>query len=470
MAHLLISAAHKSSGKTTVTTGICAALNQRGRRVQPFKKGPDYIDPMWLAQASGRACFNLDFHTMAKGEIQALFQQHSADADIAIVEGNKGLFDGVDLDGSNSNASLAKLLKSPVVLVIDARGMTRGIAPLLLGYQAFDPETRIAGVIINKLGGVRHERKLRDIVEHYTDIPLLGAVHQDNALEISERHLGLIPSNESRQARTQIQRLADAMAAQVDLDALTQIAASAPGHNNARLLRSRPNIGRRLRIGIARDAAFGFYYASDLEALENAGAELVFVDTLHDKQLPAVDGLFIGGGFPETQAAALEKNRSLREQIRHAIEGGLPTYAECGGMMYLSRSIHWQGRRHAMVGVIEADAVMHERPQGRGYMVLKETGRGLWPGLDGEREIRRQAHEFHYSGLENLAQHYDFAYEVQRGHGITGKHDGLVYKNMMANYAHLRDVNAHHWAERFVSFVAEVKYRNQSLTQTATAS
>ena len=196
MARLLVSAAHKSSGKTMVSIGLCAALSARGLQVQPFKKGPDYIDPMWLGQASGRPCYNLDPYLMSPQQIQQLFAQHDALADISVVEGNKGLYDGLALDGSNSNAALAHLLDLPVVLVIDARGMTRGIAPLILGYQAFDRNIRIAGVILNQLGGSRHEAKLRAVIEHYTDVAVLGAIAHDPLLEVNERHLGLMPSHE----------------------------------------------------------------------------------------------------------------------------------------------------------------------------------------------------------------------------------------------------------------------------------
>ena len=191
MSRLLISAAHKSSGKTTVSLGLCAALAERGLAVQPFKKGPDYIDPMWLGKAAGRPCYNLDFYCMSHAEILTTVGHYSASANIALIEGNKGLYDGLDLDGSNSNAALARLTRTPVILVLDARGMTRGIAPLILGYQAFDPEVHIAGVILNQLGGSRHEAKLRAVIEHYTDIPVIGGVHRDKSMEIAERHLGL---------------------------------------------------------------------------------------------------------------------------------------------------------------------------------------------------------------------------------------------------------------------------------------
>jgi cobyrinic acid a,c-diamide synthase len=424
--------------------------------VQPFKKGPDYIDPMWLSAASGRACRNLDFYMMGHDEIRDTFMRYAAGADVCLVEGNKGLYDGLDLDGSNSNAALAKLLQLPVVLVIDARGMTRGIAPLILGYQAFDRDINIAGVILNNLGGARHEAKLRAVIEHYTEVPVLGAVHHAPQLEIKERHLGLMPSNESAEAARTIEQIGERVAAQVDLDALLRVAASAPPLPAAKENVVAAAKGTKVRIGIARDQAFGFYYADDLEAMQSAGAELVPFDTLRDAHLPDVDGLFIGGGFPELFTAELEANASLRAEISQAIESGLPTYAECGGLMYLTRSITWQGRTHAMVGVIPGDVVMHGKPVGRGYVRLQETAATPWPdsGVGGTREIR--AHEFHYSSLENLPPATTFAFRVLRGHGVDGKHDGIVYKNMLASYCHLRSLQGHNWAARFVAHVRKV--------------
>ena len=452
MSRLLISAAHKSSGKTTVSLGLCAALAARGLAVQPFKKGPDYIDPMWLGRAAGRPCHNLDFHCMSHAEILSSVGQHAGNADIALIEGNKGLYDGLDLDGSNSNAALAKLTQTPVVLVLDARGMTRGIAPLILGNQAFDPEVNIAGVILNQLGGSRHEAKLRAVIEHYTDIPVIGGVHRDRTLEIVERHLGLIPSNEADTADTKIATIRTLIEQQVDLDRLLAVAGNTPLSYTP--LPVATTAGKPpVRIGIARDAAFGFYYPDDLDALQQAGAELVAFDTLRDPRLPAVDGLFIGGGFPESRMRELELNTALRSNIRAAIESGMPAYAECGGLMYLSRSLSWRGERCEMVGVIPADCVMHERPQGRGYVRLQETRHAPWP--PGPQAHEFAAHEFHYSALENLPDTVQFAYEVIRGSGIDGRHDGIVLHRLLACYSHMRDTAQHHWAGRFVEFVRQ---------------
>ena len=264
MPYFLISAAHKSSGKTTLSIGLAASFAARGLSVQTFKKGPDYIDPLWLSAASGRACRNLDFFTMQRHEIEQEFSRFMGQRDLGIIEGNKGLYDGLDLDGGNSNAALAALLQAPVLLVIDARGMTRGIAPLILGYQAFDSNIKIAGVILNKVGGSRHEGKLRRVIEHYTDVPVVGAVHHASSLQIDERHLGLMPSNEVDQAREKIRVLGEAVSSQVDLDQILKIAADVPAMPAPTAGDVVASVASNVRIGYPRDRAFGFYYPGDL--------------------------------------------------------------------------------------------------------------------------------------------------------------------------------------------------------------
>ena len=464
MAHLFIAAAHKSSGKTSVAVGLTAALVKRGLTVQPFKKGPDYIDPVWLARAAGRACYNLDFFTQSAPEILATFNRESHDADISVIEGNKGLFDGLDVQGADSNAALARMLSAPVVLAIDTSGMTRGIAPLLRGYLDFDPDVDIRGVILNKVGGARHESKLRAALERYTDAEVLGAIGRDAGLEIPERHLGLIPANEvdrAGMADAMIARLADAVSAGVDLDRIISIAGSAAGKIEpvTRPRQLRPEVRPDVRIAIARDAAFGFYYPDDLEAFADAGAELVAFDTLNDAQLPEVDGLFIGGGFPETQLEALSANLSLLAEIRQALAAGMPAYAECGGLMYLARSIRWHGETRNMAGAVPADVIVGSRPQGRGYMVLEETGKSPWPPLSAGQDAVTPsipAHEFHYARLENMPDDLNYAYRVVRGAGIDGHHDGIVIGNLLAGFAHHRNTEANPWVKRFVNFVREI--------------
>ena len=457
MHRFLISAAHKSSGKTTLSIGLAAALRARGLTVQPFKKGPDYIDPLWLGRAAGRGCRNLDFFLSAHDEIQAQFT-HGHDADICLVEGNKGLYDGLALDGSNSNAALARLLDLPVFLVLDARGQTRGLAPLILGYQAFDPNIRIAGVILNRLGGSRHEAKLRAVVEHYTDVPVIGAVHEDAQLAVVERHLGLMPANEAAQAEQTIAAIAGRVARQVDLDRLLAISATTvplpppPAQDVAN--------GTPIRVAIARDAAFGFYYTDDLDALVAAGAELKPFDTLRDTQLPPCDALFIGGGFPESFLDELFANTALRSNIRTAIENGLPAYAECGGLMYLAQSITWQGKTRAMVGAIAGDIHMQEKPVGRGYVIIEPTSAHPWCRQKSRSASADfchplHAHEFHYSEIRGLPADTRYAYTVQRGHGVDGTNDGILRHNLLASYTHLRDTVGCRWPARFIQYARD---------------
>jgi cobyrinic acid a,c-diamide synthase len=461
MHRFLVSAAHKSSGKTTVSIGLAAALRARGYTVQPFKKGPDYIDPLWLGLAAGRSCRNLDFFLSPNEEITAQFACAGHDAQICLVEGNKGLYDGLALDGANSNAALAKLLGLPVILVIDARGMTRGIAPLILGYQAFDRDIRIAGVILNRLGGGRHEGKLRAVIEHYTDVPVLGAIHEDKRLALVERHLGLMPANETHAAERQIAQIAERVAAQVDIDRLLAVS-----HTDLALpcpLPARPATDPPLRVAIARDDAFGFYYADDLDALVAAGAELLPFNALRDPHLPRCDALFIGGGFPECFLDALEANHTLRADILEAIAAGLPTYAECGGLMYLAKSISWQGKTRHMVGAIPGDVTMHEKPVGRGYVLLEPSAEHPWPGA---KATTLPAHEFHYSSLDNLPATTRYAYAVKRGHGVDGQRDGIVINNLLASYTHLRATAGCDWPARFIRFARH--YRQSEKSQEST--
>lgn len=462
MARVLIAATHKSSGKTTVTLGLARALREAGLVVQTFKKGPDYIDPMWHARATGRPSYNLDFNTQSGAEICDMLAAKSAGTDISFIEANMGLYDGVDIEGRDGNAALAKLIGTPVVLVVDTEGMTRGIAPLLLGYRVFDPEVHIAGVVLNRVAGARHEAKLRAAVERYTEMPVIGVLPREQALMLPERHLGLTTPAETDAVEMFIAKIAARVAERFNLEILKNIARMAMPLSSPRLPAPAMTVagtGGVVRIAIARDGAFGFYYPDDLEAMQHAGAELVFFDTMRDRDLPAADGLFIGGGFPETHLTALEANATLRSAIRSAIEAGLPTYAECGGLMYLSRAIRWGARRAEMVGVIDAEAVMHERPQGRGQIAITETAAFPWPAVPGGAPSIAgvTAHEFHHAALVDLPADTKFGFNMQRGTGIDGRHDGVIVHNALACFAHQRASAANPWIARFIAFVRQVK-------------
>ena len=457
MPRLFISATRKSSGKTTVALGLCAAFKQRGLQVRPFKKGPDYIDPMWLSRAADSPCINLDFNTMHEPEIRTAYHRHAHTGDLAVIEGNKGLYDGLDPEGGDSNAALAKLLDAPVVLVLDASGMTRGVAPLVLGYQAFDREVRIAGVILNNVGGTRHESKLRAALERYTDLAVVGALHFNRELQIAQRHLGLATCADTAEAAAIVRNIAAAVTAQVDVDAIKIIAEQAAPLALPNLpppdLSPPATQPEPIKIGIARDAAFGFYYADDLRAFAAHGAQLIPFDTINDRALPDVHALFIGGGFPEVHAEALSNNHSMRAEVKHFVERGKPVYAECGGLMYLTQSLSWSGATYPMAGAIAGRVEMNERPAGRGYVVLEETGAGLWQENEPGNGATIHAHEFHYSKITGLPPDSRFAYRVKRGDGIDGKFDGLVYRNTLANYSHFRNTEDNPWVARFVEFV-----------------
>ncbi|MHB1390500.1 MAG: cobyrinate a,c-diamide synthase [Thermoleophilia bacterium] len=444
---IVVSAPHRSSGKTTLSIGLCAALVRSGISVQPFKKGPDFIDPMWLTAAAGRDCRNLDLFMMGEEAIQGSFQRGAAGADISLVEGNMGLYDSTDLEGKGSTADMARSLKAPVILVVTTRNLTRSVAPLLLGFQQFEPDIDIAGVILNKVSGPRHESKLRAAIERYTDLEVLGALRRHPEAGIIQRHLGLKPAREELGAASVISTIADIIEDAVDLDRIRQIAATAPSLEPLKLHQVRiPDA--TVRLGVARDAAFTFYYPENLEALAEAGAKLVPFSPLSDGGLPEVDGLFIGGGFPEVFMEELEANTGLRAAIRAAIEQGMPVYAECGGLMYLSRAMTWEGQSREMVGALPCDIVMHEKPRGHGYMKLRATGAGDWFS----EGLKLRGHEFHYSEVVNLGD-VRFAYRVERGSGVDGEHDGILHRNVLASYTHLHSLGSPGWAEGFVDFV-----------------
>ncbi|RLA28391.1 MAG: cobyrinic acid a,c-diamide synthase, partial [Gammaproteobacteria bacterium] len=331
--------------------------------------------------------------------------------------------------------------------------------PLIKGYLDFDPEINICGVILNKVGGARHEGKLRAALERYTDVEVLGAIGRDRALEIPERHLGLIPANENSSADAMITRLSDAVSNGIDINRLIELASAAKvSAAKPATIANVDNPIPDVRIAIARDAAFGFYYHDDLAAFAKAGAELVPFDTLKDSHLPDVDGLFIGGGFPETHLSALAANEDLLTNIREALASGMPAYAECGGLMYLAQSIRWNDEKLDMVGAVPGDVVVEDRPQGRGYVTLEETGKRPWsPATNAQNDSGNtiSAHEFHYARLENLPDNLDYAFRVKRGSGIDGQHDGLITGNLLAGFAHHRNTVGNPWVGQFVAFVRE---------------
>ena len=462
---LLISSPQGRSGKTIVTVGLCDVLKRQGFSVQPFKKGPDYIDPSWLTVAAGRSCRNLDLFLIPKDRLFLSFQRNCEGVNFAIVEGAMGLYDGLDFQGTT--AEIARLLNIPILLVVNTTRMTGSIAAMVTGYQHFQKGIQIAGVVLNYVSGSRHEKKLRDAVEQYCGIPVVGSIPKDQDLRIMERHLGLIPSSESGEAELLVERIGRKLESRLDLDQILKIARNSKRSETPSLLLKKRNtkkspipLGERdrvrvtagtkkVRIGIVRDRAFNFYYPENLESLMNEGAELIFINSLRDR-LPKIDGLYIGGGFPEFFLKELASNRGLRRDIAGAVEEGLPVYAECAGLMYLCQSISWQNKSYEMVGVIPSEVQLSDRPEGHGYAVAKVVNEN--PFLSVGLTIR--GHEFHHSSLLNLDD-LQFAYQIQRGQGIAGKWDGIIYKNLFASYIHLHALGTPEWAKGFISLAKE---------------
>lgn len=419
----------------------------RGLAVQPFKKGPDYIDPSWLSAAAERPCRNLDLFMMSQEAALGSFQRWSAEADVSIIEGAMGLYDGVDLAGSGSTAQLARLLGAPVILVVNVTRMTRSVAALVSGYQSFEPGVNIAGVILNNVATGRHESMLAHAIKQYCKIPVLGCLPKAGRATIAERHLGLVPQGEAPPLAEKVAETRELVESSVDVDAVVRIANDAPALPPP--AESAPSLPcASVRVGVIRDQAFSFYYPDNLEALEQAGAELVHINALEDSHLPAISGLYIGGGFPELFAGRLEANDQLRREIALAIDEGLPVYAECAGLLYLARGLRWGEHTFNMVGALPINVSFTARPQGHGYV----AGQVLGENPFFEMGQRLRGHEFHYGRVENAGD-LPMAYGLERGQGIGGKRDGIVFKNVLAGFTHLHALGDLAWGERVVSAI-----------------
>ncbi|MBE0583404.1 MAG: cobyrinate a,c-diamide synthase [Desulfofustis sp.] len=437
------------SGKSVVSVGLTAAWRSAGRAVAPFKKGPDYIDAGWLQCAAGRNCYNLDPYLVSREVIQASFRQRSAGADLALVEGNRGLFDGVTADGGYSTAELAILLDLPVLLVIDCTKTTRTIAALVLGCQKFDERIRLAGVVLNKVATERQRRIITEAVEGTTGVPVLGSVPRLGRDIFPMRHLGMIPYQEYDGTAQALEMLARTARESIDLErveAVMQPLSPPAGEETIDLL-SLPE-HRDVRIGILQDAAFQFYYPENLFALRRCGAELVPINALADPGLPPLDGLYIGGGFPETSASELAVNGSFRASVRAAAEAGLPIYAECGGLIYLGTSILLEDGEYPLVGLFPVRFGMAGKPQAHGYSIFSVEGDNpFYP-----QGLQVKGHEFRYSTiLEWPGDPQELVVRMERGTGFMEGRDGLVFRNVLALYTHVHAEGTPAWAEGFVA-------------------
>lgn len=433
------------SGKSVVSVGLIAALRNRGRGVAAFKKGPDYIDAGWMSKAAGQPCYNLDPYLMSPEAITSSFREHIHGNAYAVVEGNRGLFDGVNAQGEFSTAELAQLLELPVLLVVNCSKTTRTVAALVLGCQAFDPRMRVAGVILNQIANPRHESVIRQSLELYTDVPVMGTMPRLRQDIFPMRHLGVTPHQEYAQATEAVERLAALAETHFDLDAIIMRMRDTlplPGP------KSSPGKAQ-VTIGVLRDAAFQFYYEDNLEALVKAGANLVMIDALHAPALPdGLDGLYIGGGFPETSAQQLADNESFRHSVRTQIDAGLPVYAECGGLIFLGRSIILEGREYPLAGVFPVTFGIGAKPQAHGYSTfVVEQENPFYPV-----GTRIKGHEFRYSLVKDWEGNtHDLALRMERGTGFVEGRDGLMNNNTLALYTHVMAAGTPQWVTGFIT-------------------
>jgi cobyrinic acid a,c-diamide synthase len=450
------------SGKSVATVGLIGALKKMGR-VVPFKKGPDYIDAGWMSIAAGVPCYNLDPYLMSNESIATSYLQHGKGADFIVIEGNRGLYDGVNADGGYSTAELALQLDLPVLLVVNCAKVTRTVAAMVLGCRGMSPKLRLRGVILNEIATPRHESIVRQSVEKYSGLPVVGVIPRMKTDIFPMRHLGVTPYQESDATDQVVADLASLVEDNFDLGEI--ISLTRPGkkpetrgqrtEDREQGLVGQVTGGRwqggkvkkqksEIKIGVLRDAAFQFYYEENLEALQRLGAELIMINALHAAALPDdLQGLYIGGGFPETSVRSLADNKTFRESVRRAAEDGLPVYAECGGLIFLGRSFVIDGERFPLTGVFPVDFGLAKKPQAHGYSIFTvERGNPFYPV-----GTRVKGHEFRYSTVDQWDGGLDeLCLNMERGTGFLGSRDGLQKNNVLALYTHVLDSGTPQWA------------------------
>lgn len=451
---IIIAGTQSGVGKTTIVTGLLAAIKQQGLNVQSYKVGPDYIDPGYHQLASGKVAHNLDTWLVPTDKVVPIFAKTAAGNDLVIVEGVMGLYDG-GRQGVSSTAAIAKLLKAPVILVIDAKSMGESAAAIALGYKMYDQDVNLAGVIINRLGSMTHQQMVTEALERI-GIPVLGCIYRNQALTMPERHLGLTPVTEHN-AHDMIADLCMQISKQVDIEKIISIGNNAPelcistDHSNTAL-----PLEPIVRIGVAQDEAFSFYYPESLDVLLKMGAEIVPFSPINDKKLPRVDGLLFGGGFPEMFVDQLADNSSMRQSIYDAHTAGMPIYAECGGFMYLTKKIiDFDGKEYEMTGAIPASCSMQSKLQTVGYVEATALADNVLCAA-GDR-IR--GHEFHFSLMNNEDSSIPFpwAFEFKKARTGAVYPGGYAHGNLLASYLHMHFAGNEQAAGRFINKCSEFK-------------
>ncbi len=455
ISRLLIAGTHSGVGKTTVTLGLLQAFLRQGKTVQPFKVGPDYIDPGYHSSLSDRPCRNLDGWLIPREELTQLFQRACLGANLALIEGVMGLYDGIGATGEEgSTAQLAKILGCPVLLVLDASALSRSAAAIVRGMVEFDRQVRIVGCFLNRVGGPSHYRLVKEGIERFAKIPVVGYLPKDDRLRLPERHLGLVPSTEERGWQKILGPLAARFREGVDLKAIER---GARHQNRETFIKKTQNSAwhqsqictrYRVPIAVAMDEAFHFYYPENLDLLGELGAEVVPFSPLKDRSLPAgVAALYLGGGFPEEYAAELSRNQNLFAQMRQWVKRGIPTYAECGGLMVLTQAIvNGKGKRFPMIGLLPGSVRMTDRLQNFGYKQV----RAIRPTVLARKGEMARGHEFHHSVWE-VSRKVLGAYEVASPNGGNSRREGYFQRNLLASYIHLHFLSRPRWAQRFVT-------------------
>jgi len=433
---ILIAGTNSGVGKTTIALGLMSVLVEKGYSVQGFKVGPDYIDPSHQMAVTGRHSRNLDTWLMNRDVCLELFERALAGSNIAVIEGVMGLYDGC-LDGSESGstAHLAKILDVPTILIMDAKGMSRSAGAIVLGYKNFDREVKIQGVIVNRVKSERHYASLKKSIEENCSIPVLGYLPFDEAIILPERHMGLIPSVEQEFSKSAYQKIGDMLSATVDIDKLISIAYASGGLPMFEKMVFNKIKGKfHFRIAVAVDEAFNFYYQDNLDLLEAYGVELTYFSPMYDKYLPAdINGLYIGGGFPELHAALLASNSTMKESIRKAHKNGVVIYGECGGMMYLlEQMVDFKKKTHDMCGIIKGTTRMENRRQGLGYITVQAVNDNLLC----KKGAMFNAHEFHWSSL-HVPEGTPYAYTISKCDDKKPRKDGLFVDRLLGSYAHV---------------------------------
>ncbi|MBI5739157.1 MAG: cobyrinate a,c-diamide synthase [Nitrospirae bacterium] len=505
---IVVSGLRGGSGKTILSLCLVTRLKSSGYKVTTFKKGPDYIDAGWLAKASGAPCYNLDLFMMSPEQAKQSFLAHAIEGQgsgvkgqeetcintlapcplplaphIAVIEGNRGLYDGMDHEGTYSTAELAKLLKAPVIITVDCTKATNTIAAVVLGCQMMDTKVHIGGIVLNQIATARQEALIRKAVEGRCNVPVVGAVPRLKKDPFPERHMGLTPFQEHLDVEKSLDEVAEIGEKYIDVDAVLKIANEAEPikQGQGAGVKGQTKKGQRarvrgqeeaylnntlapcplppdpsLRIGVIRDSAFQFYYQENFEELEKRGAQLIEVSPLREDGLPEIDALYIGGGFPETHAMALAENVNFRKALLDAVHKGLPVYAECGGLMYLGKGLILQNREYPMVGVFSIVFGLERKPQAHGYTIIETSGPN--PYFDSGTVLR--GHEFHYSHVLDFEQGDSrLIFNVKRGKGIIDNKDGLCYKNVLASYTHLHAIGAPEWADGLMAAAGRFRAR-----------